>query len=139
MDRSVPRLPTTTARLSITVRRFSITIGRPPTIPAVPTPRRLAFPAKRPGTGAWRRAIPAARRRLAIAGVLAAAAIVLFATVPAQVARLALDSAVWDLTRSMAAGMPRPDLSANVLPLLLGSIVVLAVVSSSGGHHHDHW
>jgi hypothetical protein len=59
--------------------------------------------------------------------------------VPAQVARLPLDSAVWDLTRSMAAGMPRPDLSANVLPLLLGSIVVLAVVSSSGGHHHDHW
>ena len=58
---------------------------------------------------------------------------------PARVARLALDSAVWDLTRSMAAGMPRPDLSANVLPLLLGSIVVLAVVSSSGGHHHDHW
>jgi hypothetical protein len=138
MDRSVPRLPTTTARLSITVRRFSITIGRSPTIPAVPTPRRLAFPAQRPGTGAWRRAIPAARRRLAIAGVLAAA-IVLFATVPARVARLALDSAVWDLTRSMAAGMPRPDLSANVLPLLLGSIVVLAVVSSSGGHHHDHW
>jgi hypothetical protein len=138
MDRSVPRLPTTTARLSITVRRFSITIGRSPTIPAVPTARRLAFPAQRPGTGAWRRAIPAARRRLAIAGVLAAA-IVLFATVPAQVARLALDSAVWDLTRSRAAGMPRPDLSANVLPLLLGSIVVLAVVSSSGGHHHDHW
>jgi hypothetical protein len=68
MDRSVPRLPTTTARLSITVRRFSITIGRSPTIPAVPTPRRLAFPAQRPGTGAWRRAIPAARRRLAIAG-----------------------------------------------------------------------
>jgi hypothetical protein len=59
--------------------------------------------------------------------------------VPAQVARLALDSAVWDLTRSRAAGMPRPDLSATVLPLLLGSIVVLAVVSSSGGHHHDHW
>jgi hypothetical protein len=53
MDRSVPRLPTTTARLSITVRRFSITIGRSPTIPAVPTPRRLAFPAQRPGTGAW--------------------------------------------------------------------------------------
>jgi hypothetical protein len=138
MDRSVPRLPTTTARLSITVRRFSITIGRSPTIPAVPTPLRLAFPAQRPGTGAWRRAIPAARRRLAIAGVLAAA-IVLFATVPARVARLALDSAVWDLTRSRAAGMPRPDLSATVLPLLLGSIVVLAVVSSSGGHHHDHW
>jgi hypothetical protein len=121
MDRSVPRLPTTTARLSITVRRFSITIGRSPTIPAVPAPQRLAFPAQRPGTG------------------VLAAAIVLFATVPAQVARLALDSAVWDLTRSRAAGMPRPDLSATVLPLLLGSIVVLAVVSSSGGHHHDHW
>jgi hypothetical protein len=31
MDRPVPRLPTTTARVSITVRWLSVTIGRPPT------------------------------------------------------------------------------------------------------------
>ena len=144
MDRSVPRLPTTTARLTITVRWLSVTIGRPPAIPAaarpaVPMTRRLTIPARRPGAAAWRRAVPAAGRRLAIAAVLAAA-IVLFATVPALVARLTLDSGIWDLARSMTDGMPWPDPSPHVLPLLLGSVVVLAVVSSSGGHHHhDHW
>jgi hypothetical protein len=143
MDRSVPRLPTTTARLTITVRWLSVTIDRPPTIPAadrpavpaVPATPRLTIPARPAGPGAWRRAVPAARRRLAIAAVLTAA-IVLFATVPARVARLAVDSGIWDL----APSMPRPDPSGHVLPLLLGSIVVLAVVSSSKGHHHhDHW
>jgi hypothetical protein len=137
MDRSVRRLPTTAVRLSISIRWVSIVIGRPPSIPAVDRPavparRRLAIPARR-------RAHPAAGRRLAVAAVLAAA-IVLVATVPVRLARLAMDSGMWDLGRSVSGGMPWPDLSPDVLPLLLGGIVVLAVVSSSTGHHHhDHW
>jgi hypothetical protein len=143
MDRSVRRLPTTAVRLSITVRWVSITIGRPPSIPAVDRPavparRRLAILAWRPLAATVRRRVhPAAGRRLAVAAVLAAA-IVLVATVPARLARLAMDSAIWDLARSVSGGMPWPDLSPQVLPLLLGAIVVLAVVSSSTGHHHHH-
>jgi hypothetical protein len=139
MDRSIRRLPRTAVRLSITVRWASITIGRAPSIPAVDRPAVPAVPAvRRLAVPARRRVGPTTRRRLAIAAVLAAA-IVLFATVPARVARLAMDRGIWDLPRLFADAVPRPDLS-HVLPLLLGSIVVLAVVSSSGGHHHhDHW
>jgi hypothetical protein len=138
MDRSIRRLPLTAVQLSITVRWASITTRRAPSIPAVhrpavPAVRRLAVPARR-------QVGPTSRRRLAIAAVLAAA-IVLFATVPARVARQAMERGIWDLPRLFADAVPRPDLSPHVLPLLLGSIVVLAVVSSSGGHHHhhDHW
>jgi hypothetical protein len=145
MDRSVRRLPTSAFRLSITVRWVSITIGGPPSVPAVdrpaiPASRRLAVPARPLAATVRRRAHPAARRRLAVAAVLAAA-IVLFATVPARLARLAMDAGIWDLARSVSGGMPWPDLSPQVLPLLLGAIVVLAVVPSSTGHHHhhDHW
>jgi hypothetical protein len=137
MDRSVRRLPTTAVQFSITVRWVSIAVGRPPSVPAVdrpavPASRRLAIPARR-------RAHPAARRRLAVAVVLAAA-IVLFATVPARLAQLAMDSGIWDLASSVSGGLPWPDLSPHVLPLLLGAVVVVTVVSSSTGHHHhDHW
>ena len=151
MDRSIRRLPTSALRVSITLRWASITISRAPSMPAVdrsavdrsavPAIRRPALPARRPVTTGDRRwARPATRRRLAVAAVLVAA-IVLFATVPSLVARLTLDSGIWDLPRSFANGIPKPDLSPHVLPLLLGSIVVLAVVTPSGGHHHhhDHW
>ena len=47
-----------------------------------------------------------------------------------------VDSGLWDLAGHLAGRATRPGLPSPVLPLLLGSIVVLAVVSSSSGHHH---
>jgi hypothetical protein len=140
MDRSIRRLPTTTVRVSITLRWPSITVTRRPSVPAVdrpgiPATRPLAIPARpRSATIPRRPAVPGARR-LALAAVLAAA-IVLFATLPVLVVRLVMDSGLWDLAGHLAGRATRPGLPAPVLPLLLGSIVVLAVVSSSSGHHH---
>ena len=151
MDRSIRRLPTSTLLVSINLRWASISISRVPsvpavdrplvpTVPAVPAVPRMVVPARRPAViGDRRWARPATRRRLAVLAVLAAA-IFLVATVPARVARLVLDRGIWDLPRRLADALPRPDLSPHVLPLLLGSIVVLAVVIPSGAHHHhDHW
>ena len=116
------------SRLSIITVRLSIITVRPPRVPAVPRPELPAVP-RPPGNAA---------RRLAIAAVLAAA-IVLVATVPVWVAHLVVGSGIWDLARSVTTGVAGLDLSSHVLPLLIGSIVVLAAMSSSSGPHgHDH-
>jgi hypothetical protein len=94
-----------------------------------------APPAIHPSAGHARTGL----RRLAAASVLFGA-VVLFATVPAWVARQVVDSDLWNLGARLAAGVTRPDLPSHPLPLLLGSIVVLAAMSSSSGHrHHDRW
>jgi hypothetical protein len=124
-------------RPSIISVRFSVIAVRRPAVPAVRRPALARRP--RPELAPVPRPSATTARRLAIAFVLAAA-IVLFATVPARVARLVMDSGVWDLTRHLTAAVSRLDPPVDVLPLLLGSIVVLAVVSSSSGHHRcDRW
>jgi hypothetical protein len=76
---------------------------------------------------------------LAAAAILAAA-VVLFATVPAWVAGHLVDSSLWDLAGRITAGVARPDLSSHALPLVVGSIVVLAAMSSSSGpRNRGHW
>jgi hypothetical protein len=126
-------------RLSVVIVRLSILTVRPPAAPALRRPQlpmgTPAPPAIHPSAGHARTGL----RRLAAASVLFGA-VVLFATVPAWVARQVVDSDLWNLGARLAAGVTRPDLPSHPLPLLLGSIVVLAAMSSSSGHrHHDRW
>ena len=135
MDNLTRRQSTTIVRLTIvSVRWPSRSAGRRPLLA---TARPPAIPAPSPPSPATVRRVARVARRLAVAAVLVVA-IVLFAAVPAQLARLVMDSGSWDLARSLAPGAPRPKLSPHVLPLLLGAIVVLTVVSSASGHHHRH-
>jgi hypothetical protein len=119
-------------RLSVTVRWPSATLVRRPAA----LTRRIAAALPRPASATVQRLVAVSARRLAIAAVLALA-VVLVATVPAYVARLALQSDLWDLARFLD-GRAEPPGEAG-LTLLVGSVVVLAALSSSSGRHHDHW
>ena len=139
MDRPVDQRLTIAFRLSISVRRPSVTVVRRPSAlvqrPAV-LARRVAATLPRPAPATVRRLAAGTARRLAIAAVLALA-VVLVATVPVYAALLALPGDLWDLRRILDGP---PELPAGpVLPLLMGSLVVLAALSSSSGRHHDHW
>jgi hypothetical protein len=127
-------------RLSVTVRWPSATLVRRPSAAGARRPaalaRRVAAALPRPAPATVRRLAAVSARRLAIAAVLALA-VVLVATVPAYVARLALQSDLWDLARFFD-GRAEPPAEAG-LTLLVGSVVVLAALSSSSGRHHDHW
>jgi hypothetical protein len=125
------------SRLSVISVRLSIITVRPSRVPAVRLPELPSL--RRPELPAVPRPPSNVARRLAIAAVLAAA-VVLFATVPAWVAHLIIDSGIWDLARSVTTRVASLDLSSHALPLLIGSIVVLAAMSSSSGPHgHDPW
>ena len=116
-----PLLPTLSRSEITTVHRSELIAVHLPQVTGVHRPRGTAV-------------------RWLAATAVAAAAVVLFAIVPAWVADLATGSGLWDLARSFAPGAPRPGVSGHVLPLLLGSIVVLAALSSSSGsRRHDHW
>lgn len=84
-----------------------------------------------------RRVIHRLAIRLAIAAVLAAA-LVLFAAVPAQAAQDALHNGTWDLARLVGGAVPQPP--SPHLPIVLGAIVLLAALSSSSGsRRRDRW
>jgi hypothetical protein len=129
MHQPATRLPVISIRFTIiSVRRRAVPAARRPALPARPRPRPALLPSVRPSrTGL---------RRLA-GGVLAAVAVLLFATVPVWVAGRVVDSGIWDLRRHLDTP---PDLSSHALPLVLGSIVVLAAMSSSSGPRgRDRW
>ena len=130
MNQPANRLPVISIRFTIiTVRRPAVPAARRPALPAPARPRPAVLPGGRPSrTGL---------RRLAVLAVLAAA-VLLVATVPVWVAQQVIDSRIWDLARHLAAGAFRPDPSSPVLPLLLGSIVVLAAMTSSSRPHDHH-
>jgi hypothetical protein len=140
MDRPVDQRLTIAFRLSISVRRPSATVVRRPSTAVVRRPaalaRRVAAALPRPAPATVRRPAAGTARRLAVAAVLALA-IVLVATVPAYAARLALQSDLWDLGRLFDGPAELP--TGPVLPLLMGSLVVLAAFSASSGRHRDHW
>jgi hypothetical protein len=115
-------------RLSVSVRWPSAALVRRPAALA----GRIVAALPRPAPATLRRLA----RRLAIAGVFALA-VVLVATVPALVTRLALRSDLWDLSRFFDGRAEPPAVPG--LSLLLGSVVVLAALSSSSGRYHDHW
>jgi len=119
-------------RLSVTVRWPSATLVRRPAALA----RRIVAALPRPAPATVRRLAAVTARRLAIAAVLALA-VVAVATVPAYIARLALQSDLWDLSRYFDGRAEPPAVGG--LSLLVGLIVVLAALSSSSGRHHDHW
>jgi hypothetical protein len=114
-------------RLRVISIRFTIISVRRPVVPAARRPALPARPRPRPALLASARPSGSGLRRLA-GGVLAAVAVLLFATVPVWVAGRVVDSGIWDLRRHLATP---PDLSSPALPLVLGSIVVLAAMSSS--------
>jgi hypothetical protein len=140
MDQPVDQRLTIAFRLSISVRRPSVTVVRRPSASVVRRPaalaHRIAAALPRPAPATVRRLADGTARRLAIAAVLALA-IVLVATVPVYAARLALQSDLWDLGRVLDGPAELP--AGPILPLLMGSLVVLAALSSSSGRHHDHW
>jgi hypothetical protein len=132
MDQPADQRLTIALRLSITVRWPFATVIRQP---AAALARRIAA-LPRPAPATIRRLAAVTARRLAKAVALAIA-IVLVATVPLYAARLALQSDLWNLARYLDGPAEPP--AEPVLPLLIGSLVVLAAFSSSGGRHHDHW
>jgi hypothetical protein len=77
--------------------------------------------------------------RLAIAATLGTA-VVLVAAVPVRAAQDALDRGAWDLAHYFTGAVAPPDVASPVLPLVVGSIVVLAAMSSSSGRRNrDRW
>jgi hypothetical protein len=140
MDRPVDQRLTIAFRLSISVRRPPVTVVRRPSAAVVRRPaalaRRVVAALPRPAPATVRRLAAGTARRLAIAAVLALA-VVLVATVPASAARLALRSDLWDLRRVFDGPAELP--AGPVLPLLMGSLVVLAAFASSSGRHRHHW
>jgi hypothetical protein len=80
------------------------------------------------------------RRLLTV--LLLAVTLVLFTAVPAQAAQRALDSGAWDLAAFLAGVAAPVDVASPVLPLVMGSIVILAALSSSSGRRdrdRDRW
>jgi hypothetical protein len=140
MDRPVDQRLIIAFRLSISVRRPPVTVVRRPSAAVVHRPaalaRRVAAALPRPAPVTVRRLASDIARRLAIAAVLVLA-VVLVATVPTYAARLALRSDLWDLGRLSNGPAELP--AGPVLPLLMGSLVVLAAFASSSGRHRDGW
>ena len=137
MDRPVDQRLIIAFRLSISVHRPSVAVAVAVVRRPAALARMVAAALPRPAPATVRRLAAGTARRLAIAAVLALA-VVLVATVPAYAARLALQSDLWDLRRGSSTG-PAELPAGPVLPLLMGSLVVLAAFASSSGRHRDHW
>jgi hypothetical protein len=140
MDRPVDQRLIIAFRLSISVRRPSVTVVRRPSAAVVRRPaalaRRVAGLLPRPAPATVRRLVAGTARRLAVAAVLAFT-VVLVATVPVYAARLALQSDLWDLRRLFDGPAELP--AGPVLPLLMGSLVVLGAFAPTSGRRRDHW